>query len=1086
MPEAVYEALCSGCGGDLSVAEAEAGKCSLRGEPLCLAREESLVEEFLRFFEKTVGKPRALQRMWARRVLRGESFAAVAPTGVGKTSFGAAMALFLALKGRKSYILLPTTLLVNQVVASLKGYAERVGVTVSFNGEGGVEVLHYHSSLKKDERGRFFEHLARDEYGILVTTTSFLAKRFELLNGSTFDFIFVDDVDAVLKASRNVDRLLELLGFRREGRQWRGEARGTLMVSTATAKPGAKTRLFRELLGFDVGTTGYALRNIEDFAGSDESVGVVSGILSRLGTGGLIFARSAEEAQKLHEALAERFKVGLVSAASKKDFEAFARGEVDHLIGTSYYYGTLVRGLDLPERIRFAVFVGAPAVRLRLSEIAEATPGLLRVLALVFRSHEEVRELLPKLSQLERDEELQEKLRQLLSRLIEEGRAEEKDVVVREGEVIFPDVRTYIQGSGRTSRLFAGGLTKGASFLLEKDRELLNAFIQRASYYDIEFKSLEEADFERLAEEIDESRARFRRRAQLSEMITPALFIVESPTKARQISRFFGRPSLRVVREGEETVLVAYEVPTASRVLLVTACLGHVVDLVTDRGFHGVELNSGFVPVYSCIRRCRSCGYQFTSRAEACPKCGSAEIDDASHRIEALRRLARDAGEVIIGTDPDAEGEKIAWDLANLLAGCGGIKRAEFHEVTKRAVSEALSSLRGIDERLVKAQIVRRIEDRWIGFTLSQKLWEVFSRHNLSAGRAQTPVLGWVIERAREHRQKRRVAVVEELGLSLEGVAREELELEIALLEEREEERTPLPPYTTDTLLRDAHAILKIPAKDAMRLAQELFESGLITYHRTDSTRVSDVGLRIAREYLGEDFLPREWRAEGAHECIRPTRAAPRETLQRLISEGVVYAEALTRRHLALYDLIFRRFMASQAKPFLARVAHYRISWQGGCAEEERILEAQGRAVELYRWAAPVRRALPLGRIRVRAKVLLLPKAKLLTQAEIIQLMKERGIGRPSTYATILDRLFLRGYVVERHGRVLPTRLGKDVYAYLSQRYGGFVSEARTRLLEEKMDAIEKGEMDYQEALRELYEEIRGVTRSTPAGDEVG
>ena len=327
---------------------------------------------------------------------------------------------------------------------------------------------------------------------------------------------------------------------------------------------------------------------------------------------------------------------------------------------------------------------------------------------------------------------------------------------------------------------------------------------------------------------------------------------------------------------------------------------------------------------------------------------------------------------------------------------------------------------------------------------------------------------------------------MEELGLSLEGVAREELELEIALLEEREEERTPLPPYTTDTLLRDAHAILKIPAKDAMRLAQELFESGLITYHRTDSTRVSDVGLRIAREYLGEDFLPREWRAEGAHECIRPTRAAARETLQRLISEGVVYAEALTRRHLALYDLIFRRFMASQAKPFLARVAHYRISWQGGCAEEERILEAQGRAVELYRWAAPVRRALPLGRIRVRAKVLLLPKAKLLTQAEIIQLMKERGIGRPSTYATILDRLFLRGYVVERHGRVLPTRLGKDVYAYLSQRYGGFVSEARTRLLEEKMDAIEKGEMDYQEALRELYEEIRGVTRSTPAGDEVG
>ena len=1077
MPEAVYEALCSACGGDLSVAEAEAKRCGTRHRPLCIAGEDALVEEFLRFFEKSVGKARALQRLWARRVLRGESFAAVAPTGVGKTSFGAAMALFLAARGKKSYILLPTTLLLNQVVENLQGYAGKAGIALSINGGAGVKVLYYHSSLKKGERERFFELLAQRDYSILVTTTSFLAKRFELLRGSAFDFIFVDDVDAVLKASRNVDRLLELLGFRRKGRGWKGKARGALMVSTATAKPGAKTALFRELLGFDVGTTGYALRNIEDFAGSDENAEVVARILSRLGRGGLIFARSADEAQKLHEALAERFKVGLVSAASKKDFEAFARGEVDHLIGTARYYGTLVRGLDLPERIRFAIFVGAPAVRLRVSDVSGLSTRMLRVLALVFREREEVRELLPKLQQLERDAELQGRLRKVLERLIKEGRAQERDVVVRQGEVVFPDVRTYIQGSGRTSRLFAGGLTKGASFLLESDEELLNAFIQRAGYYDIEFKSLEEADFERLAREIDGSRARFMQRAKLSEMIAPALFIVESPTKAKQISRFFGRPSVRVVREGEETVLVAYEVPTASRVLLVAACLGHVVDLVTHRGFHGVELNSRFIPVYASIKRCRSCGYQFTSNAEACPKCGGREMDDSARRIKALRRLARDAGEIIIGTDPDAEGEKIAWDLANLLAGCGGIKRAEFHEVTKRAVSEALSNLREIDEKLVKAQVVRRVEDRWIGFTLSQKLWRVFNRHNLSAGRAQTPVLGWVIERAREHRQRRRVAVVEELGLSLEGVARQELELEIELLEEKEEERTPLPPYTTDTLLRDANAILKIPAKEAMRLAQELFESGLITYHRTDSTRVSEVGLRIAREFLREHFLPREWRAEGAHECIRPTRALPGETLQRLISEGVVFAEALTRRHLALYDLIFRRFMASEAKPFLARVARYRISWEEGSTQEERILEARGKAVELYRWAVQVKKPLPVGRIRVKARVLLLPKAKLPTQAELIQLMKARGIGRPSTYATILERLFLRRYVVERSGRVLPTKLGKEVHTYLSQRYGSFVSEERTRLLEEKMDAVERGEMDYQEALRELYEEIGRIAR---------
>jgi reverse gyrase len=1076
MLKAVYEGLCSGCGGDLSVAEAEKGICSLKERPLCLAREEALVEEFLRFFEEIIGKPRALQRLWARRVLRGESFAAVAPTGVGKTSFGAAIALFLASYDKKSYILLPTTLLVNQVVDSLKNYTDKAGFSAYFNSKGeGIGVLYYHSALKKDERERFFELLSQERYSILVTTTSFLARRFDLLKGRSFNFIFVDDVDAVLKGSRNVERLLLLLGFYREGKRWKGKAKGALMVSTATAKPGAKTRLFRELLGFDVGATSYALRNVEDFATSDESIEVIKGILTRLGAGGLIFARNASEAERLYEALRESFKVGIVAAGDKKDFEAFERGELEHLIGTSYYYGTLVRGLDLPEQIRYAIFVGAPALRLRISEMAEASPGMLRALALIFRNHEEIRELLPKLSTLERDVELQKRLREVLGRLIKEGKTEEKDVVVREGEVILPDVRTYIQGSGRTSRLFAGGLTKGASFLLENDKALLNAFIQRASYYDIEFKSLEEVDFDRLAREIDESRAQYKRRAKLSEMITPALFIVESPTKARQISRFFGKPSVRVLRRGEEAELIAYEVPTSTRVLLITACLGHVVDLVTDRGFHGVELNSSFVPVYASIKRCRNCGYQFTFPVEACPKCGSVAIDDASRRVEALRKLAKDAGEVIIGTDPDAEGEKIAWDLANLLAGCGRVKRAEFHEVTRRAVSEALSNLRDIDERLVKAQIVRRIEDRWIGFTLSQKLWQVFSRTNLSAGRAQTPVLGWVIRRAEEHKQKRCVAVIKELGLSLEGVAREELELEISLIEEKEEERTPLPPYTTDTLLRDAHAILKIPAKDAMKLAQELFESGLITYHRTDSTRVSDVGLRLAREFLGEDFAGREWHAEGAHECIRPTRAVPKETLQRLISEGVVYAEALTWRHLALYDLIFRRFMASQAKPFVAKVARYRVAWNEGSIEEERILEAMGRAAELYRWAAPVRKALPLGRIRARAKVLLLPKAKLLTQAEIIQLMKARGIGRPSTYAAILDRLFLRRYVVERNGRVLPTRLGKEVFTYLSRRYGNFVSEERTKLLEEKMDAIERGEMDYEEALRELYEEIRGI-----------
>jgi reverse gyrase len=610
---------------------------------------------------------------------------------------------------------------------------------------------------------------------------------------------------------------------------------------------------------------------------------------------------------------------------------------------------------------------------------------------------------------------------------------------------------------------------------MEEDPEVFNAFIERAKFYDIEFKSLEDVDFEKLIKEIDESRERYRKREQF-DIIKPTLFIVESPTKARQIARFFGQPSVKVFEENGELQLVAYEVPTPEYVLIVTACIGHVTDLITNMGFHGVITNGKFIPIYASIKRCRDCGYQFTEEREDCPKCGSKNVDDSKRRIKALRKLAHDVDLIIIGTDPDSEGEKIAWDLRNLLAGCGEIRRAEFHEVTRRAVSEALKNLRDIDENLVKAQIVRRVEDRWIGFVLSQKLWEVFGDRNLSAGRAQTPVLGWVIQRYEEYKQKKKVAIVRDLDLTLDVEdSKEELELEIELLEEREEERVPLPPYTTDTMLRDANAILKIPARDAMKLAQDLFESGLCTYHRTDSTRVSEVGLRIAKEYLGDDFVPRDWYMEGAHECIRPTRPIPKDTLQRLIQEGVIQVEEITSRHLALYDLIFKRFMASQCKPYRVKVARYLIRYDGKEIEEERILEAEGKAVELYKWSVWVKPELPTGKVRVKAEIRTVPKAPLFTQSDIVRLMKERGIGRPSTYATIVDRLFMRNYVIEKNGRVIPTKRGIDVFNYLASNYGKFVSEERTRLLEEKMDAVERGELDYFKALQELYEEIREI-----------
>lgn len=1068
-----YENLCQLCGKDVYEREIEENVCFRTKKTLCSHSIDSQVDSFKKFFIKAFGEPRAIQLFWARRVFQNESFAAVAPTGIGKTSFGIAMSLFLANNGKKAYLIFPTTVLVKQAVEKIGEISQKTGLKVGLNEENEITVSYFHGNLKKDEKEEFLSLLEFGNYDILITTTAFLSKNFNLLNSTVFDFIFVDDVDAVLKASKNVDRILHLLGFRKTKEGWKGEAKGVLMVSTATAKKGEKVKLFRELLNFDVGSTTHSVRNIEDIAVSDESIETLSEIISKMGPGGLIFARNSEEAEKIYQNLKDEFRIGIVTSKSKEDLEKFEAKEIDYLVGTAFYYGALVRGLDLPEIIRYVIFYGAPVFRVRIEDIDSISHGMLRVLALVFRNDDRVRKLLPYLNSLS-NSQIGE-LKSIIKELLEKGVSEAKDVVVRENEVIFPDIRTYLQGSGRASRLFAGGITKGASFLLEEDSDVLKSFIERSKYYDIEFKRFEEVDFENLIKEIDESREKFRKRYEFRDLIKPTLFIVESPTKARQIARFFGQPSVKIFEENGN-VSVVYEVPTAERILLVTASLGHVTDLITNKAFHGIEVEDGiFRPVYSSIKKCRDCGNQFTEEIDFCPRCKSKEISDSKKRIEFLRKLAKQAGSVIIGTDPDSEGEKIAWDIANLLKGCGEIKRAEFHEVTRKAVMNALNELRDIDESLVKAQVVRRVEDRWIGFVLSQKLWEKFNSRNLSAGRAQTPVLGWIIERFSENRERKKVAFIEELGLYLEGIEKDEIELEIEIDEKKVEKRTPLPPYTTDTMLRDANSILKISAGEAMRLAQELFESGLITYHRTDSTRVSDAGLRIAKEYLGEEFSARRWEAEGAHECIRPTRPVDRYDLQRLIQEGVIHAENIGWKHLALYDLIFRRFMASQCKEFEVTEVKYRILADGKEFEDVRVVDAMGKAYELYK-SVWVRKELPSGKHYVKAKILNVPKAPLYTQSDVISLMKERRIGRPSTYATIMEKLFLRNYVMEKNGRLIPTETGIKVFNYLSRNYGKFVSEERTRLLEEKMEEVEKGHADYINVLKELYEEISEIS----------
>jgi len=376
----------------------------------------------------------------------------------------------------------------------------------------------------------------------------------------------------------------------------------------------------------------------------------------------------------------------------------------------------------------------------------------------------------------------------------------------------------------------------------------------------------------------------------------------------------------------------------------------------------------------------------------------------------------------------------------------------------------------------------------------------------LSAGRAQTPVLGWVIEHYNLYKQrekeyfvsfgeentsislgreseleKKDVDVFEEL-LKLKD--KENISVEINLVEEKDEEQTPLPPYTTDTLLRDINKILRIPSKQAMQILQQLFENGLITYHRTDSTRVSDKGMEIAKEYLGEElFKPRRWGhdkdAQGAHECIRVTKPFDRELVKNLIFQGVIRTvDKITRHHLNVYDLIFRRFMASQCVEYVVKKRKYEVVVKRENEvvfkkELEILVDARGKAYELYPYAVKKQDPLPTGRFEADIFYRLRRKGSLLTEADLIGLMKERGIGRPSTYATIVDKLFRRGYVFEKNGKLIPTRKGMMVYEFLSKHFTSFVSEERTRIVEEIMDKVEDGEADYMETLNMLYKEIQ-------------
>jgi reverse gyrase len=383
-----------------------------------------------------------------------------------------------------------------------------------------------------------------------------------------------------------------------------------------------------------------------------------------------------------------------------------------------------------------------------------------------------------------------------------------------------------------------------------------------------------------------------------------------------------------------------------------------------------------------------------------------------------------------------------------------------------------------------------------VGFEFSQRLWSALGKNWLSAGRVQTPVLGWIIQREKEYRQK---VYKVQIDLSQEGrkflleLTFEEKDkakaffeglekVDIKVLGEREELRNPPPPYRTDTMLKDASDRYRFSLPKTMELSQSLFEWGFITYHRTDSVRVSDYGIALAGEYIKEEFgkeyfSPRVWGEGGAHECIRPTKALEPEELRSLWLSGQLGVDGFNKDHLLLYELIFKRFMASQIRPVKVKVMDVLI--RAGDFEISRelvtdILEDGWNRILRFELQPHLSGELD---VKDRKTLKVQPKAYLYTHGELVQEMKNRGIGRPSTYATIIAKLIERGYVIENKGFLIPTNLGKKVYEFLSAEEGikKFLSEEWTKELEALMDLVEEGKEDYVKILRELYHQILAV-----------
>jgi len=526
------------------------------------------------------------------------------------------------------------------------------------------------------------------------------------------------------------------------------------------------------------------------------------------------------------------------------------------------------------------------------------------------------------------------------------------------------------------------------------------------------------------------------------------LVIVESPTKAKTIGRFLGSD------------------------FKVESSYGHVRDL--PKGNKAIDIASGFTPHYEILK-------------------------GKEHMIENLRALASKADKVFLATDPDREGEAIAWHLFIALnLDPKKTKRIVFHEITKEAIAEAVANPRDIDQDLRRAQEARRVLDRLVGFDLSGLIWKKV-RYGLSAGRVQSPALRIIMEREREIRAFKpedfwviqgvfETKGKESLILTCTLEPHEEKETERILKAGRngswavkdvkasETKRSPRAPFTTSTLQQAASTRLGMSPSRTMGTAQRLYEAGYITYMRTDSTNIAIQAqkqiLAVIEKNFGKVYVePKTYKttsklAQEAHEAIRPTNASLR-------------AAGSTTEQKGLYRLIWQRAVSSQMKEALLMKTRISANIEGDAipdfaANGSRLLfdgwlkadsEARGEDVEVPKVEAGEK--LTLKELNSQAKQTEAPSRY--TEAGLVKELEKRGIGRPSTYASIMKTLADRGYVHKIDKTLFPTDTGDVVSTFVEQNFGSYISDTFTAEMENELDQIADGERKYEKTLKDFY-----------------